>query len=434
MSKHAPRIPSVGNDPREQVQSSPDPPDKIWFRSLDEAVIESDRCIQCGTCVAACPSDSIGIDAAEGKPTLVRMCTGCSSCWDYCPRSGLRYERVPALVAQRHGLEEPNRYAARGADPDAQQVGQDGGVVTALLATLLDRGEIDAALVATDRDGIEQRAGALANDPSTPAETDLVTVESPEDPLYGTAALATSPAAVRAAAGSHYNQVMSLGRLDSLVEQAGLADPDIALVGTPCVVQGASALEYFDHDGVATLALSIALFCTRSFEYDRLAGELTARGVDLAAADRLDVSDGTLRVLDESGDIRFEAPVDAFDTAGLRGCEECADFLGEAADLSVGNVGSDEDETTVVVRTTRGETAIEQAAGALEMRNLPGTEAIKRLDSWNRRRAREAMAREYEPAGSVGISYRAHRGSYDGTDREPKPANPARVHQYEEWC
>src|SRR5579884_3608441 len=66
-------------------------PGKTWFWELAAGVIDAGRCIQCGTCVAACPSDSIGI-GSKGLPALVKMCTGCSLCWDFCPRGGLRYE------------------------------------------------------------------------------------------------------------------------------------------------------------------------------------------------------------------------------------------------------------------------------------------------------------------------------------------------------
>ena len=90
---------------RAEMNDIETPDDKTWFMELDTAVIDEDRCIQCGTCVAACPSDSIGI-GDDGLPELVKMCTGCSLCWDFCPRGGLRYERQwkdHRWRRQRHG-------------------------------------------------------------------------------------------------------------------------------------------------------------------------------------------------------------------------------------------------------------------------------------------------------------------------------------------
>jgi coenzyme F420 hydrogenase subunit beta len=68
------------------------PAGKTWFVELHEAVIDAGRCIPCGTCVTSRPADSIGV-GEDGLPELLEMCTGCSLCWDFCPRGGLRDER-----------------------------------------------------------------------------------------------------------------------------------------------------------------------------------------------------------------------------------------------------------------------------------------------------------------------------------------------------
>ena len=73
-------------------------PGKVWFWELERAVIDAGRCVQCGVCIAACPSDSLGI-GADDLPKLVKMCTGCSLCWDFCPRGGLRYEALGEVMA-----------------------------------------------------------------------------------------------------------------------------------------------------------------------------------------------------------------------------------------------------------------------------------------------------------------------------------------------
>ena len=79
---------------REEMNGIPEPPGKVWFWELEAGVIHADRCIECGTCVAVCPSNSIGVDPDTNLPELVKMCTGCSLCWDFCPRGGLRYEAL----------------------------------------------------------------------------------------------------------------------------------------------------------------------------------------------------------------------------------------------------------------------------------------------------------------------------------------------------
>ncbi|MFB6312302.1 MAG: Coenzyme F420 hydrogenase/dehydrogenase, beta subunit C-terminal domain, partial [Salinirussus sp.] len=318
-----------------------------------------------------------------------------------------RYERVVESAQEERGLDEPETVAARARSGDARDAGQDGGVVTALLATLIEAGEIDGAVVAS---------------------------EDPEEPLSGVATLATTREELIESAGSIYSQVMSLGELDGLIADSDLENPSLALVGTPCVIQGASALDRYDRDVVEAIDLTVALMCTRNFEAERLAGKIAEHGVDPAAVDRLDVTKGVLYAYDEDGETLLEESIDSFDSAGLRGCDECADFLGGAADLSVGNVASPDGRTTLVVRTERGQAALEDASEGLDVEALEDTTALEKLANWNQRRAESMLPREYEPEGAIGISHAEHREAYDDTDRAPEPLNPARVHQYEEWC
>ena len=144
---------------RDEMNGIAEPPGKVWFWELEAGVIDADRCIQCGTCVAVCPSNSIGVNEDTGLPELVKMCTGCSLCWDFCPRGGLRYEALwpPStrrerrrggaaprckLGLGRHLLEDHRRPAgrrprcrARAATPCGPSARpddvQDGGAVTA---------------------------------------------------------------------------------------------------------------------------------------------------------------------------------------------------------------------------------------------------------------------------------------------------------------
>lgn len=400
-------VPSKGGDPREQAAESAAPPGKTWFRDLDEAVIESDRCTQCGTCVAACPADSIGIDSEMERPTLVKMCTGCSRCWDYCPRSGLRYERLIEDVQKAVPENVGATYSARAVDDTAADVGQDGGVVTTLLAELIEAGEVDGAIVAAESD----------------------------EPLHGEAFLATSRDELLDSAGSFYNQTMQAGRIAELIEDADLEDPEVAVVGTPCVIEGVTALTEYGYEGeLGEVVLTISLMCTRAFESRRLRDAIAELGVDPETVAKLDVDGGTLFGYDADGEVLFDRDVDAFGHAGLKGCDECADFVGGTADISAGSVGSGDGKTTLIARTERGEAAIETAGDAIDRSPLEQESVLDKVSSWNENRARSIIPREYDPAGDLDIAHTTHHEAYDGTDREPQPLNPARVHQYEEWC
>jgi coenzyme F420 hydrogenase subunit beta len=391
---------------REAMNAITDPPHKTWFWELGEVVIDADRCVGCGTCVAVCPSNSIGVQAASGLPELVKMCTGCSLCWDFCPRAGLHYEST-WLDEERGAAQDSNGtvdWSITGKDPgeglgqvleavavralDAPSGAQDGGAVTSLLCALLGAGAIDGALVAK---------------PS----------ENPDEQWKGVATVATTVAELEAAAGSFYNQTMALAALD-LANVVLPVDPRIAVVGTPCEVQGLRAMQLrpwpTGAHRVDAVALTIALFCTKSFDYEALVVRELARtrGVALDEVERIDVTRGRFVVDDVHGHRIVDEPVRTFLGAALKGCNECADFAGRAADLSVGSVGSADGWTTVLVRTPRGRAMLDVARSSFEIADLHDVDALLRLDALNASIARRTLGRELDPSGPLFIEYGEH--------------------------
>jgi coenzyme F420 hydrogenase subunit beta len=412
---------------RSEMSGITEAPGKVWFWELAAAVIDADRCVQCGACVAACPTDSIGI-GSDDLPKLVKMCTGCSLCWDFCPRGGLAYEatwiRADNPDAEHGPAAEPSSttpsiddWRITGADP-APGLGQvveltaarartrsnmsavpaqDGGVVTAILLASLAAGEIDGAVVAR---------------------------EDPDHPWKGVPHLATTPEELIAAAGSFYNQTMALSCLD--LASAGLPrDARIAVVGTPCEIQGIRALQAREwRRGVSrvdAVVLTIALLCTKSFDYRKLmVRDLSEqRGVPLSEIGKVDVIHGRMIVEDRSGATLVDEPVKDFHGAALKGCDECADFLGRGADISVGSVGSAPGYSSVIVRTEAGARALQSVRSQLETTDLESPEALERLDRLDKKIAFKSLQRPFDPDGPIFIDFAEHVTFYGGTDRAP---------------
>ncbi|HLL50924.1 MAG TPA: Coenzyme F420 hydrogenase/dehydrogenase, beta subunit C-terminal domain [Thermomicrobiales bacterium] len=461
---------------RDAMNDIDEAPGKVWFWELERAVIDAGRCVQCGVCVAACPSDSLGI-GADDLPKLVKMCTGCSLCWDFCPRGGLRYEAlgdvmaglqtdeqwtpnggvsgnghaasgaqsvIPRDVESRHsdenGLGETRFFAGaqndapRGDTPSPIRTAtkngrirrrdnlgaarerftarvstsipgvQDGGVVSALLIELLESGEIDGALVAK------------------PSET---------EPWKGVAHLAQTREDVIACAGSFYNQTLALGHLD-LKKYDLPAKPRIALVGTPCEIQGLRAMQqrpfYWGASKVDAVVLTVALLCTKSFDYEGLMlREIQVkRGISLQNIDKIDIIRGKLYLYDDNGATLVEEPIRDFHGAALKGCDECADFLGVAADISVGSVGSEDGYSSVLIWTDAGFAAFQHVAPRLEIRELDKPQAIEKLDALDKSVAFKNLKRTYDPDAPLFIDYEAHLRQYAGTDRAPVTHEPVR--------
>jgi coenzyme F420 hydrogenase subunit beta len=484
---------------RDEMNDIDEAPGKVWFWELERAVIDAGRCVQCGVCIAACPSDSLGI-GADDLPKLVKMCTGCSLCWDFCPRGGLRYEALGEVMAgvptdeqwtlnggvaavSPHPLSathfmgtrpvEDRRggtAAADGVIPSGRSVilsqseesrcsdpadihttrflvqvprnettsgngqsngnghrrrrdnletarerftarvsqsirgVQDGGVVSALLIELLESGEIDGALVAK------------------PSE---------REPWKGVAHLAQTREDVIACAGSFYNQTLALGHLD-LKKYDLPPKPRIALVGTPCEIQGLRAMQqrpfYWGASKVDAVVLTVALLCTKSFDYEGLMlREIQAdRGISLQDIDKIDIIRGKLYLYDDAGATLLEEPIRDFHGAALKGCDECADFLGVAADISVGSVGSEDGYSSVLIWTDAGCSAFQHVAPRLEIRELDRPQAIEKLDALDKSVAFKSLQRTYDPEAPLFIDYEEHLREYARTDRAPVAYEPVR--------
>jgi len=135
--------------------------------------------------------------------------------------------------------------------------------------------------------------------------------------------------------------------------------------------------------------------CTKNFNYERLMGEqlVEQRGIDLDDVGKMDVLDGKMMVYDRNGGLIVDGDVEEFHGAALKGCDECADFTGYCADLTVGSVGSSDEYSSVIVRTEHG------------------------LDAWGTNEGRPRLPR---PGGTAARS----AASSPGTRRRPStPSN-----------
>jgi coenzyme F420 hydrogenase subunit beta len=132
------------------------------FGELEKTVLANSYCCGCGVCAAVCPANNLSMQEnryGEVLPKHSGKCgKNCGLCQMVCPfADGNRdeHELGRLLFGERSGFLRHETlgwlhetFAGRVADPDQRMQAASGGLTTAVLLALMDRGEIDAAVVA----------------------------------------------------------------------------------------------------------------------------------------------------------------------------------------------------------------------------------------------------------------------------------------------
>ena len=275
----------------------------------------------------------------DGLPTLVRMCTGCSACWDYCPMAGFRPEKLNHQDAENPVGEVQQAVSARALErPDGAQ---DGGAVTALLATLMERGVIDAVIQTQKLDAFIGTPGAR-DDGRAGADRGRQRLPPVRDARDAERALPRGRRADRP--GRH-----------AVPDQRPPRDPEVP-VGAP-----RHARDQGDARDRAVLHPVV-----RPEEADPDGG---GRGREPREGRRRSTSArASSSPRRAEGEELMKKPVKDFHQASLKGCDECADFAALGADLVVGNIGSEPGTSTVLLRTDAGHGRLGAGGGRLRGR------------------------------------------------------------------
>ncbi|MFH1821180.1 MAG: Coenzyme F420 hydrogenase/dehydrogenase, beta subunit C-terminal domain [Methanobacteriota archaeon] len=305
---------------------------KPGFDELLNNVVLKGICASCGACVAVCPINVLAYEKME--PKLVGKCTNCGICLRVCPRYKSPFAEAENFVfgRQRKPEEEYGIYkqamVARSADEEILARAQDGGVVTTLLASALESGLIDAAIVSS------------------------VNSNNPWEPLP---LLAKTRSEIISSAGTRYSLSPGLTLLKSAVT-SGLSK--IAFVGTPCQILAVRRIQKSLSKYAKSIALTIGLFCTENFRHDGLMVEKIQKelGVNLNDIKKVNIK-GKFLVHQKSGETK-EIPLKELLKFAIASCHNCGDFSAELSDISCGGVGLD-GKTYTLIRTDKGAAVFE---------------------------------------------------------------------------
>ena len=313
-----------------------------WAQLFDE-VVTSGLCTGCSGCVVACPFDVLGYNDADGvyKPFHLEEeggpggCghgeRGCTSCTRACPRF-----RTWETEIDSHLFDRPRRpdevagiskdiILARASDDYVHELGQDGGLVSAMLIWCLEHGYIDAALVSyLEGDGSSWKA---------------------------VPGVARTREEVLAAAGSRYTYSATPMAYEEAV--AGGAER-LALVGMSCHSSVPPVMAARKAGKPARrFVLNVGLLCSKTFD-DSIFPELFEARYGLRKQDMVKMNiKGVFQIWMRNGDYH-EIPLKECHAWTREGCKSCPDFAAEHADISTGGIGAFADWTLTIVRTDLG--------------------------------------------------------------------------------
>ncbi|MGD2126792.1 MAG: Coenzyme F420 hydrogenase/dehydrogenase, beta subunit C-terminal domain [Desulfobacteraceae bacterium] len=338
------------------------------LKALEQRVLDRGQCAACGACLSLCPY----LRSYRGRIAKLHDCDlEEGRCFAYCPRTEVDLDEIYRHVygASCEDVEiGPVRriLMARAKDALLREVGQNGGVVSALTDLALREGTIHAAIL-TRRDADLLPQGYIA----------------------------TNTKDVLACAGSSY---VTGHTLEALNRGPWQGDERIGAVGLPCQVLALSRMRASQLDSrtpVDRVDLVIGLFCTWALDYKRFITFLRKRFGDRPIS-KLDITPPPERLLNVSVEGALnQVPLDEIRSFIRPSCQVCIDMTSEFSDISIGTVEGKEGWNTVVVRTEKGEALLHraEAEGVIETESLPEDKLghLKEASLLKKRRALDAL-------------------------------------------
>ncbi|MFZ4668975.1 MAG: Coenzyme F420 hydrogenase/dehydrogenase, beta subunit C-terminal domain [Microthrixaceae bacterium] len=342
------------------------------WAELKAQVIDTDLCTGCAGCVISCPHDVIGYDHSQGgyRPFHIEDelgpddCThgqkGCTTCTRACPRFGIWEAQADDHLFGRLRADDEvagvyqDILLTRASDTHINEIGQDGGLVSAILIWAMEHDYIDAALVSY----LEGDATSWKAVPGVAANRDEIL----------------------ASAGSRYTYSANTLAIDEALE-AGHSR--LALVGMSCQSSVPPVMWSRKVGKIAKpIVFNLGLLCSKTFD-DAIFEELFWAKYGLAKEHMVKMNiKGVFQIWMDDGSYH-EINLKECHAWTRDGCTHCPDFAAEHADISCGGIGENANWTLTIVRTDLGREIIERmiAQGVIEARpgdSDPGAIALMR--------------------------------------------------------
>jgi dissimilatory sulfite reductase (desulfoviridin) alpha/beta subunit len=319
-------------------------------------IVDGGICCKCGVCSLICPSNLIKF---TNRPVLHKECAkmGNGLCKELCSRvSSGRYQ-----IKSRLNL-NPEYYSAKG---NVQYI------IQQFVNYLIKMGKIDGAII-------------IGGDNWKPLS--LIVKKIDKDTKFPL---------------SKY----TIGTLEALKEAYNQGIKKVALVTLPCQIGSLRKLEFLpyltnninellagtDVVDLPKIEYFIGEFCSEKYDYNSLNKILNENNINVQDIEKFTLKDGNLHVETEN-DYKV---INIKRTAIEPGCKLCKDYTSELADVSIGSSGTASGESTIIIRTEKGE-EIKNIINLEKNLNLSVLEDKKarKLERFNKEKVRREIENE----------------------------------------
>jgi dihydroorotate dehydrogenase electron transfer subunit len=322
-----------------------DPKIKKGWQELDSEIIKTGKCVYCGACGAFCanikfdPEKEIPIE--DGSCKDINTCReGFGLCYNLCLKTNVQEFPVCLLDRWTFGKKHDKilgHYkkiiSAKLTDVAREKLPREAGPITALLFIAMKTGLIDAAIV-TEKDNDFRPSPMIAN-----SQKDLFK-----------------------AIGYKPSQSPTLSLIGEAINKGY---NDIAIVGTPCQIHALRKLQNhpsFDFEAYDLISLAIGTFCFGTFHNKQLFEFFIENDINPSEIIKIETDKENFKMIITTKSGNHEIPLNYIYEKSIRNaCFSCSDYTSEFADISVGNIGSQDEYKTIIIRTKRGKEVVNLA-------------------------------------------------------------------------
>ncbi|MHA1689628.1 MAG: Coenzyme F420 hydrogenase/dehydrogenase, beta subunit C-terminal domain [Promethearchaeota archaeon] len=326
------------------------------FQDLIKEVHEKGICQECGGCVSFCSSAEyhvIGFKDPYSPPIYINKdaCLECGICYLICPQTHALDEELNKKYHFSDFTTMPlgtfqEIHSCRAVDKEFLNKGTDGGVVNSLINFLIERKQIDGAIVSKTNAPFSREATFADN------KYDL---------------LQTSGAKLEVA--SHLDEIQKFSTYTHSISKLNhYKFKKLAVVGTPCQIYTIKCMQELGVTPSENIEICLGLFCYENFLFDKSQIQKFENDFNIKFTDieKINIKEDVIFKLksEEGREKIIHVPFNHLDSYMRAACHACNDFTNIFADLSFGGLASPDKYTTVLVRTEKGKKLFTEALDA----------------------------------------------------------------------